>query len=271
MLDVHTLGAGGGSIAWIDSGGLLKVGPRSAGADPGPGLLRPGGTSPTVTDANVVLRRARAGSTCWAAAWRIDAAVAPSARDARPGRAARPRRAADGAGHPVGSSTPTWRGPSASSPCKRGHDPRDFALMAFGGAGPLHAAQLARELGSACWCRPIPGSSAPWACCRPTCGTLYLRSAVGSPVFLSGCRDQRISPSCGGARSTTSSEEGLDQKALRLKQQFDLRYPHQGYTSRSTARTARSRTRTSRPVKPAFDELHRHTYGAALPRRMRSS
>ena len=141
MLDIHTVGAGGGSIAWVDSGGLLKVGPRSAGADPGPACYGSGNDEPTVTDANVVLQTLNPAQLLGGRMTiRRDLRRAGDRRARRaagPRRDGRPRRASSR------SSPPTWRARSASSRVQRGHDPRDYTLVAFGGAGPLHAARLA--------------------------------------------------------------------------------------------------------------------------------
>jgi len=131
-VDVHTVGAGGGSIAWRDAGGALRVGPRSAGASPGPACYRRGGTEPTVTDANLLLGRL---PEKLAGGIRLDRAAAERA---------------------LGSLDPAdvVRAVNAEMiralrvvSVERGHDPGDFALVAFGGAGPLHACELADELG----------------------------------------------------------------------------------------------------------------------------
>jgi N-methylhydantoinase A len=131
-VDLHTVGAGGGSIVWRDTGGALRVGPHSAGADPGPACYGRGGTEPTVTDANLLLGRVPEGLAGGveldrAAAQRalgdIDPAAVVDVVNAEMLRALR-----------VVS-------------VERGHDPAAFALVAFGGAGPLHACELAAELG----------------------------------------------------------------------------------------------------------------------------
>jgi len=132
-VDVHTVGAGGGSIAWVDEGGALRVGPESAGAIPGPACYANGGTRPTVTDANLLLGRVPprlAGGleldrgAAEEALGDIDPAAVVEVVNAEMLRALR-----------VVS-------------VERGHDPREFALVAFGGAGPLHACALADELGA---------------------------------------------------------------------------------------------------------------------------
>ena len=143
MLDIHTVGAGGGSIAFVDRGGLLKVGPKSAGADPGPACYDRGNDEPTVTDANVVLRtlnptqllggrmniredRARAAIDRIAARLGIDTLAAAQGT--------------------IAVVTANMARAIRVISVQRGDDPRDYTLIAFGGAGPLHAARLAIEL-----------------------------------------------------------------------------------------------------------------------------
>ena len=142
MVDVHTVGAGGGSIAWRDSGGALRVGPRSAGADPGPACYGRGGEEPTVTDANLLLGHLPEDSPL--AGVRLDRAAA--------------ERAVAGLAEQLGleleeTAAGIVRVASAAMAqavrvvtVERGIDPRDLALVPFGGAGPLHAAQIADEL-----------------------------------------------------------------------------------------------------------------------------
>ncbi len=143
MLDIHTVGAGGGSIAFIDRGGLLKVGPRSAGADPGPACYGRGNTEATVTDANVVLGTLNPD---FLLGGRMPVRH-DLARDAI-------GRLADRLGTDVISTaqgivsvvTANMARAIRVISVQRGYDPRDHTLVAFGGAGPLHAARLAREL-----------------------------------------------------------------------------------------------------------------------------
>ena len=145
MVDVHTIGAGGGSIAFVDEAGLLQVGPQSAGAVPGPICFGRGGERVTVTDANLLLGRLNPNTLLSvekpvpldAIASRFDEQIgAPLGLDAEEAAAAVLRIAND-----------RMAGALRMVSLARGHDPRDFALLAFGGAGPLHAAELAHELG----------------------------------------------------------------------------------------------------------------------------
>jgi N-methylhydantoinase A len=146
VLDIVSVGAGGGSLVWIDDGGMLRVGPRSAGADPGPACYGRGGTQPTVTDAHVVRGTIRPESFL-GGTMKLDAAAA--------------HRAFEGIAAQLGMDVP---GAAAAAirlavanivramqlvSTERGRDPRDYALVPFGGAGPLLAVEIAEELGIA--------------------------------------------------------------------------------------------------------------------------
>ena len=145
MVDVHTVGAGGGSLARIDEAGLLQVGPESAGAQPGPICYGRGGERPTLTDANLILGRLDPDALL-----AVENPVAPDDVRAALGETV---------GAPLGLDADTaaaaviriandrMAGAIRMATLARGHDPRDFALFAFGGAGPMHAAALAAELG----------------------------------------------------------------------------------------------------------------------------
>jgi len=141
MLDIHTVGAGGGSLARVDAGGLLRVGPESAGADPGPACYG-SGTEPTVTDAHVVLGRIQ---TLLGGDMRLDVGRAAAAVD-RIARRLKLDRAGTAAGILRVANSNMERAIRVVS-VERGYDPRDFALVAFGGCGGLHACEIAEQLG----------------------------------------------------------------------------------------------------------------------------
>jgi N-methylhydantoinase A/oxoprolinase/acetone carboxylase beta subunit len=143
MLDIHTVGAGGGSVARVDEGGLLRVGPESAGADPGPACYGVG-DQPTVTDAHVVLGRIAAGQFL-GGAMRIDVERAGAAVDRVAAKLGLDRTAA-AVGILRVANANMERAIRVVS-VERGFDPREFALVAFGGCGGLHACDLADELG----------------------------------------------------------------------------------------------------------------------------
>ena len=145
LVDIHTIGSGGGSIARVDASGLLRVGPESAGASPGPICYGRGGDAPTVTDANAVLGRIDTTSL----------AGDPAPADLERVRA----RIAETIGKPLGLTAEDaaaailtvadnqMANAARMVSIEKGHDPREFVLFAFGGAGPMHAAAIARELG----------------------------------------------------------------------------------------------------------------------------
>ena len=141
MLDIHTVGAGGGSIARVDAGGLLRVGPESAGADPGPACYGTG-NEPTVTDAHVVLGHVK---SLLGGAMPLNAARAAAAVDriAKPLKLTR-KAAAEGI---LRVANANMERAIRVVSVERGYDPRDFALLAFGGSGGLHACAIAEELG----------------------------------------------------------------------------------------------------------------------------
>ena len=142
MIDIHTVGAGGGSIAWFDRDGLMKVGPLSAGADPGPACYGRGGTEATVSDANLVL--GRLPDRLIGGAMRLDPG---RARDAIRPAAERLGFTVERTAHGmIGIVVANMIRAVRTISVERGHDPRDFALMAFGGAGGLHGSDIARAL-----------------------------------------------------------------------------------------------------------------------------
>jgi N-methylhydantoinase A len=144
MIDIHTIGAGGGSIAWFDRDGLLKVGPVSAGASPGPACYGAGGRQATVTDANLVLGRLSPKGLLGGRMALDAAAAARSLAPIAERLGFGIERTAHGIlGIVVANMVRAIRAVSV----ERGHDPRKFSLMPFGGAGPLHATDVARNLG----------------------------------------------------------------------------------------------------------------------------
>jgi N-methylhydantoinase A len=152
MVDIHTVSAGGGSIAWVDAGGALRVGPQSAGADPGPACYGRGGEQPTVTDANLVLGRLPAQAPI-AGGLRLDVGRARAALE-RLGVGSAEEAAEGVVTVAVNALVHALRVVSV----ERGHDPAGAALIAFGGAGPLHACELAEQLGATrVLCLPASG------------------------------------------------------------------------------------------------------------------
>jgi N-methylhydantoinase A len=143
-IDLHTIGAGGGSVAWVDAGGLPKVGPQSAGARPGPAAYGRGGTLPTLTDANVVLGRLNPVSLL-DGAMPVDAVAARKAIETGVASVLN-LKIEDAAAGILEIATLNMTGAVRVISVERGENPREYAIVAFGGGGPLHAAEVAESI-----------------------------------------------------------------------------------------------------------------------------
>ena len=204
MVDVHTVSAGGGSIAWADAGGALRVGPRSAGADPGPaayGKRRRGADGHRRQPA---ARLPRATAPSWAARSTLGREPAEQAL-ARARREARPRRARDRARRRARRQRRDGARAAGRSRVERGLDPREFALVAFGGAGGLHACALAEELGIATRARAARRRRAERARARDlaTCAATTSRPLLGALDGSTATRSSARSRSSSSARART--------------------------------------------------------------------
>jgi N-methylhydantoinase A len=243
MLEIHTVGAGGGSLARVDSGGLLRVGPESAGADPGPACYGKG-DEPAVTDAHVVLGRI-AEEQFLGGAMRIDAARARAAVGRVAARLGLGETEAAAGILRVANATMDRAIRVVS--VERGYDPRDFALLAFGGCGGLHACDLAEGLGISVVLAP------------KLAGAL---SALG--MLLAGEVRDYAAGVLGRAEFASVFRE-LERRARRelrgaaLERHADLRYRGQSYELTVPWVEAE-------PGAP-FHVLHEKTYGYALPER----
>jgi N-methylhydantoinase A len=144
VLDIVSVGAGGGSIAWVDDGGMLRVGPQSAGADPGPACYGRGGTEPAITDAHIVIGTIRPGAFL-GGKMNLDGEAARKVFEPVAGRFGLSIEQAASSALQLADANIVRAIQLVST--ERGRDPRDYALVPFGGAGPLHAARIAEELG----------------------------------------------------------------------------------------------------------------------------
>jgi N-methylhydantoinase A len=228
MVDVHTLGAGGGSIAFIGEDGMLRVGPQSAGARPGPVCYGRGGTEPTITDANLVLGRLNARHLLGVAG-AIDVQAVkevisekigkPLGLDATAAAAAIVRIADD-----------KMAGAIRMVSLARGHDPRDFVLFAFGGAGPLHAAALARELGIPRVLIPArPGITNALGCVVADLRRDYVNT-VNQPVpALDEARVERIRNEQVALGRQLLEREGVALESVRLLFSADMQFQGQSH------------------------------------------
>lgn len=227
MVDIHTVGAGGGSIAWFDRDGLLKVGPNSAGADPGPACYGLGGTEPTVTDANLALGRLSTGGLIGGEmALDLDASRKALSPIADKMGFSIEKTAQGILGIVVANMVRAVRTISV----ERGLDPRDYALMPFGGAGPLHAIEVARVLNM----REIVVPVAP--------GILCAQGLIVSDLREEFVRSGRFAADTDGEAAIRAHLEDLERDARawfgteeveaadqRLSLTFDARYVGQNF------------------------------------------
>ena len=250
MVDIHTVGAGGGSIAWADAGGALRVGPRSAGAEPGPACYGRGGELPTVTDANLLLGRLPA-SGALAGGVTLDRAAAQAAVGGLASELGlEPLRCAEGIVRVA--DTEMVRALRVMT-VGQGIDPRGFALLAFGGAGPLHAAAIADELDmSTILCPRASGVLSALGL-----AAAERRATEQRTVLLAGDRltAATLARTCGelgdDARAT------LGEPGARVEIAIDVRYRGQAHelTVRDLADTGLA------ALREAFEQLHEERYG----------
>jgi N-methylhydantoinase A len=260
VIDLAEVSAGGGSIAWVDRAGALRVGPKSAGADPGPVCYGRGGTEPTVTDCNLLLGYLDAGSLL-AGDLPIDQAAAEAAvrkRLAEPlGVGVRAAAAAvvDVVNHAMAEVLKIVS-------VQRGHDPREFALAAFGGAGPLHCAALARELGIAeIVCPPIPGAFSALGLIgsdlkRDYVRTVYVTTAAADPAGL-----EAAFAALEREGAAMLDRAGVAPAAQRFARSMDARNARQSYELAVPVPPGTLDAAQLVRVAETFHDLHRRTYG----------
>jgi N-methylhydantoinase A len=231
LVDIHTIGAGGGSIARITRAGLLQVGPESAGAHPGPIAYGRGGTAVTVTDANLLLGRLNpdrlTGVASAAPMERIAAAIeeqigAPLGLDGTAAAAAVLAVTTNQLAHAIRLVS-----------VEKGHDPRDFALFAFGGAGPLHAVEIARELGIPTVLVPrFPGITSGLGCVLAPVRHDFVQS-IGQPLAdaASSQIDRRFADQATAGRRLLD-EDGVPLAEILVRHEVDLLFRGQSHVFR---------------------------------------
>ena len=227
QIDINSIGAGGGSVAWVGSGGFLNVGPRSAGAIPGPAAYGRGGTEPTVTDANVVLGRLGT-ATPLAGEIRLDAARARATIE-RLGAALGLDgvRMADGI---VKLAVARMTGAIKEISTMRGHDPRAFVLFAYGGAGPMHAAFVARELGMArVVVPPLPGNFSAFGLLVADVRHDYVRTRLTATADLDIAELTRTFAELREEALGRLVADGFGEDRIRFEARLDMRYVGQAF------------------------------------------
>ncbi|HEV2775884.1 MAG TPA: hydantoinase/oxoprolinase family protein [Solirubrobacteraceae bacterium] len=258
MVDIHTVGAGGGSVAWRDPGGALRAGPRSAGAVPGPACYGRGGEEPTVTDANLLLGRLGTDAPL-AGGVALDHGAAQRAVAALAEQVGLDLLAcAEGI---VRVANAEMVRALRVMTVEQGIDPRRFALLAFGGAGPLHAAAIAEELGmTTILCPRASGvlSALGLAAADRRASeqrTVLLAGNELTDAALAAARDELAA----AARATLQADEGASEQdgAVELEVAYEVRY--RGQAHELTVRDLADATATA--VRDAFEAQHDERYG----------
>jgi N-methylhydantoinase A len=259
-LEIKTIGAGGGSIAWLDAGGVLRVGPHSMGATPGPIWYGRGGNRLTVTDANVIAGRLRAGSLgsdlrptlsaeqIWDTA-QSDAGVRGLGADA-----------ITAAASIISVATANMAALVRDVTIRRGRDPRSYALIAFGGAGPLHGVEIARELGIRRVVIPnAPGLLSAYGC---IVADFVADAIVTTSCFLDECDPNRLAnvlqPGCASTLSTVAAYRGHDPQ---LRLMYECHFQRQSHSLFVEGRLGASRDELC----SLFLEAYRRQYGDLTP------
>jgi N-methylhydantoinase A len=259
QIDMHTVGAGGGSIAWLEVDSSLQVGPRSAGASPGPAAYGLGGTEPTVTDANVVLGRI-AGSRRLGGSITLDPGKARAAVAALAGRMTGlgVETLAEGI---VKIAVARMTSAIREISIQRGHDPRDFTLIAFGGAGPMHAVALADEIGITRVLVPRhPGNYSALGLLASDIKHDDVRTRVG-PLAE---RAPQLEALFGEMEATAGHQlelEGFGPEARRLHRSLDLRYRGQAFELNIAIGAGLGEVAALAAVEDAFHREHKSVYG----------
>ena len=260
MLDINTVSAGGGTVATVDRFGVLQVGPHSAGAVPGPACYGRGGKMPTITDCNLVLGYLGEDNFL-GGRMRLDAARARAAVDAK---VARPLglsvvQAAEGIVRVIDAK---MQEAIKAISTMRGHDLRDFMLLAFGGAGPVHASRIARDLGMAGVLVPLyPGVFSAIGLLMSDVKHDYIHSQLTAlsavaPETANGLFERMVAQAIEELHG-----DGFAPDRIRIERTLDMRYAGQGYEIAVPCPAGRLQAADLGQLRIAFDQQHRTMFG----------
>ncbi len=263
MIDIHTIGAGGGSIAWRDAGGTFRVGPRSAGSQPGPAAYGRGGKLPTVTDANVVLGRLSKDNFLGGEMTLDGPAAEAVVTDFAKTMDLTVHECAEGILTIINAS---MANAIRSRTVQKGIDPREYALVAFGGAGPLHGAEVAAELGvTEVIIPPYPGITSAVGLLT----TDHKYDAIKTEFQVEGDIDlPRINQDFDAMEANLRKQfkaEGLTEDEMAFQRAGDFRYAGQGYELRIDFPAGRVDDALMVEVFNRFHEMHLGEYGQNYP------
>jgi N-methylhydantoinase A len=264
MMDINTVSAGGGTIARVDRLGALEVGPQSAGAVPGPACYGRGGTEPTITDCNLVLGTLSEDNFL-GGRMRLDAAKARQAVEERIAKPLNMDVVATAEGIIRIIDVKMEEAIKAIS-TMRGHDLRDFMLLAFGGAGPLHAGRIARDLGMAGIIVPLyPGVYSAIGLLMSDVKHDYVQSRMTPLAELSPDDASALFANLQEQARVDLSSDGFRPEQIRIERALDMRYAGQGYEITLPCPAEALTSAGLASLRQTFDEQHRSLFGHSAP------
>ena len=264
VIDLVEIGAGGGSIAWVDSGGILRVGPQSAGADPGPACYGRGGNQPTITDANLVLGRLSPDHFL-GGKMKLDVEAARQVIAKQCG-ALLGMDAVETAHGIVEIANAAMVNALRLVSVQRGYDPRDFVLVAFGGAGPLHANRLAQETDMPTTFIPMsPGTTSSWGLLVTDLKHDYSTTMIERVDRLDVSAVENVCQELEAQGRTTLEREGVVPKEMSFLREVDMRYVGQSYELTVPFPDKRLSGAELAHVLEQFHHEHHRAYGFSAP------
>ncbi len=263
MIDINTVSAGGGTLARVDRFGSLEVGPESAGAQPGPACYSRGGTQPTITDCNLVLGYLGEDNFLGGKMKldRLKARTAISTNVAEPLSMTVPA-AAEGI---VRIINVKMQEAIKAISTMRGHDLRDFMLLAFGGAGPLHAGRIAEELGMAGVVVPLyPGVYSAMGLVMSDVKHDYIRSRLTALSRITEDQINDVFNDLAAQARTELAGENFTDAQIRIEPSLDMRYAGQGYEITVGCQMPLE-PGAIKKLRAQFDEMHKQSFGHTAP------
>jgi N-methylhydantoinase A len=263
VVDIVEVGTGGGSIAWIDEVGALKVGPQSAGADPGPICYRRGGSKPTVTDANVILGRIGTDSFLGGEMHLDhDSAIAVTEKLGKPLGLNAVATALSIVEIAVAKMSLAVRGVSV----ERGFDPRDFVMVGMGGAGPIHSVAIARQLHIPTVIIPVlPSHFSAFGMLMSDIRHDYVRTHLVSFPKLDFAELQKIFAEMLRDAERMLGGERVARKAMSFQRFLDLRYEGQEFSIKVPVSAEEIAAADLQTIRNRFDSIHDRSFGHAAP------
>jgi N-methylhydantoinase A len=264
VIDLVEIGAGGGSIAWVDSGGVLRVGPHSAGADPGPICYARGGKNPTITDANLVLGRI---NPRYFLGGEMELDVAAAEEGVRQ-KCAEPLGLSlvDAANGILEIANAAMVNALRLTTVRRGYDPREFVMVAFGGAGPLHANRLCAEMQIPLLVIPVsPGTTSALGLLATDVKHDFSRTRIMKADRLDVEEIHRIFVAMEKEGRGLLAHEGIDVKDMSFLREIEMRYVGQSYEIGIVCPDGVLTLDVLRQISDRFHPEHERTYGRGYP------